>query len=237
MSGTVGQNNLREDMQQGVVDKTPYPDSQNLVESSERLRAADVIQPFERARTTEIKNLAEFYVLFGKVLEVAREYDGREYPIRFTKEYPPMDTELPTFAVKLISRRPLALKGTREMGFRPMPDQADPDFPGDILHTELRRQENIIQLTCWARTNKVADELADWVEDKFFEYLWAFQWAGIAHPVHWLDRGEDVYREEREQQMYGAPLTFSVITGKMVYRRATALRKLAVSLGILQEGD
>jgi len=232
MSGTVGQSSLRTDVQQGVVDKTPHGSGYGLVEDARRLREEDVVQPFERARTTDVKDLPEFLRLFQKVLEAAQAEEGTEYPIRFTREYPPIEAELPCFSVKLLSREPWEHKGRRELAPRLMEVRADPDYPGENITIFQRRVRNTIQITVWARTSQARDELAEWLEEKFYQYLWALQWGGVSHPVEFLGRGEDIRREEREQQMYGAPLRFSVITGKLTYRRSTVLRKLTVSLGI-----
>jgi len=237
MAGTVGGGSLRTDIQQEVVDKTPHDHQTSLEEKSPRLRAADILQPFERSRTTEVATLPEFYELFQKVLAAASDYDGRSYEIRFTHEYPPVDAELPTFTIKLISRRPFEVNGRREYGPRYTEEFTDPDYTGDIISTELRRQQNVVQITVWGKTRKAVDELANWVEDKFFEYLWAFQWGGMAHPVRWVGRGEDIYKPERGNQIYGAPITFEVNTGKITFRRVTALRNLAVKLGILKEAS
>jgi hypothetical protein len=235
MSGAVGNTSIRTDVRQGIIDRTPLEQVPGLIERADRIRAENVVQPFDRARTTEVTNLVEFYELFKKVLETATEMDGTAYPIRFTMEYPPVGAVLPCFSTKLISSRPLKLRGTREMGPRLMAAYEDPDYPGEIIEEHLVRQYNTIEMVVWAKTNKVANEMAEWVLDKFWEYLWALQWGGSSHPVEWLGRGEDKYDEVREQGMFGAPITFGVITGRITKKRVTALRKLAISLGLLIE--
>jgi hypothetical protein len=206
-----------------------------LLERAERIRDEYIAQPTERARTTEIATLMDFYTLLKKVLEAATEMDGTGYPIQFSLEYPPTGAILPCFTAKLISRAPLKLKGIREMGPRFVQEYEDPDYPGEVTQEYLVRQANTVEITVWAKTSKVANDMAEWLEDKFWEYLWALQWGGLSHPVEWLGRGEDIYKEVREQQMYGAPLTFNVITGKIRKKRATTIRKLSISLGLIVE--
>lgn len=235
MSGLVGGGGIRDDARQSVRDQAGRTVDIGVNERGQRLRREDLIQPLERARTTEVKTLFEFYDLFKKVLEFATDVDGTNYPIKFTLEYPPTGAELPCFTTKLISREPLKLRGTREMGQRFMGERPDPDYPGEVVQEYLIRRYNTIEMTVWAKTNKVAQEMVEWLEDKYWEYLWALQWGGVSHPVEWLGRGGDIYEQEREQQMYGAPTTFGVITGKISKKRVTTIRKLAISLGLLIE--
>lgn len=184
------------------------------------------------ASTTQAKTIDEFYVLLQKVLEAAVIIDGTDYLIRMTKEWPPIDAALPCFSIKLLGREPWSNRGRRELAPRLIEELPDPQFPGDVLQIYQRRQLNEIQITCWARTSKTADKLANWLEDKFYEYMWVLQWAGTSQPITWLGRDEDIYREERRQQMYGAPIRFQVVTAKLTYKRATILRRIARTLGI-----
>jgi len=234
MSGLVGNSRIRNDAHQVVYDRSGTEQiPASLVEAATRIQNERVTQPFERSRTTPVKTLFEFYELFKKVLEFATEIDGTNYPIRYTLEYPPSPSELPCFTVKLVSRRALNLKGTKEMSPRFMQESPDPDYPGEKLQEFLVRRYNVIEITTWAKTNKVAQELVEWLEDVYWQYLWALQWGGTAHPVEWLDRGSDKYMEVREQPMYGAPTTFGVITAKITRKRVTTIRKMAYSLGLL----
>ena len=235
MPGSVGDSRIRTDARREVRARTPLEQIPNLLEGAGRIREENVTQPFDRSRTTEISTLVGFYELLKQVLETATEMDGTNYDIRFTLEFPPVSAVLPCFSTKLVSRRPLKLRGTREMGPRFMQEYEDPDYPGEFIQEYLIRQYNTIEVTIWAKTNKVANQMGEWLEDKFWEYLWALQWGGSSHPVEWLGRGTDRYEQVREQQMYGVPTTFGVITGKITKKRVTAIRKLAISLGLLIE--
>ena len=235
MAGTVGGGSIRSDARQAVRDKLGRPLDIGLSERGQRLRHDAITQPFDRARTTQVKTIFEFYELFKKVLEFAAEVDGISYPINFSMEYPPTEAELPCFTAKLISRQPLSLRGTKEMAPRFMTEREDPDYPGEVVQEYLVRRYNTVEITLWAKTNKTAQEMVEWLEDVYWQYLWALQWGGLSHPVEWLGRGQDIYEQIREQQMYGAPTTFGVITGKITKKRITSIRKLAVSLGLLIE--
>jgi hypothetical protein len=233
MSGTVGAGGLRRDVWQDTVDRTARTSAPELVEDGQRIRAQNVVQPFDRARTIDVVTLEGFYTLFSKILTAATQKDGTHYPIRFTKEFPPDEVELPCFGVKLLKRSPFRINGRDEIAARHMEERSDPDYPGEMMNEYLRRQENLVEVTTWAKTNKVAGTLANWLEDKYWEYIWALQWGGLAHPVRWDGRGADIYRQVKEQQIYGAPATFYVVTAKIIRQRVTAIRKISTSIGIL----
>jgi hypothetical protein len=235
MAGTVGNSNIRNDIRQTARDRTPESLIPSFIERGTRTRLDNIIQPFERARTTEVKTLVEFYNLLRKVLEAAAEIDGLAHPVRITQEFPPIETVLPCFSIKLIKRMPLDLKGIKEVSPRYMTTNLDPNYPGEQISEYMMRQDNVIEVTTWAKTNKVANDQAEWLEEKFWEYLWTLQWGGIAHPVRWLGRGEDIYKQIRDQQMYGAPAVFGIVTCKITKRRATSIRKIDISIGILEE--
>jgi len=236
MSGTVGQSKIRTDARQAVRDRTVFEQIPGaLAEGGQRIRLDDIAQPIERAKTIGVKNLFEFYDLFKRVLEFATEVDGTSYPVNFTLEYPPTDMTLPCFSARLISRHPLNLKGIKEMAPRLVHEDIDPDYPGEVIQEFLVRRYNTVEVTVWAKTNKVAQEMVEWLEDVYWQYLWALQWGGLSHPVEWLSRGSDRYEQIQEQQIYGAPTTLGIITGKITKKRTTTIRKLAMSLGLLIE--
>lgn len=248
MGGTVGTGEILINVYQGARSRLVNPSTLSVEEQRERLlaikraqeafrnqRVAPVEADKRRAYTTETKTINEFYELLKKVFDAATVIDGTEYPITITKEYPPIDAKLPVFSLKLLDRRPWSFRGRKELAPRQMEELPDPQYPGTNLRIHQRRQINEVQLVCWARTSKVADDLANWVEDKFYEYMWVLQWGGLSHPVEWLGRDEDMYRKDRQQQMYGAPVRFSVVTSKITYERVSVLRKLTHLFGIATE--
>jgi hypothetical protein len=232
MSGTIGDGNIREDLIRRLQERKPGGASISLDERQPPTNSEGLHPQINRAYTTQVKDLSDFYLLFQKVLEAAREYDGVEYPIRFVEEFPPDETEVPCFTVKLISRMPYETKTAAEIGPRFVESFDDSDNPGSRISRFIRRQNNIVLITVWAKTNKVANDFAEWVEDRFFEFIWAFQWGGLGHPVTYLGRDEDIVSGDGEQKVHGRPLNFKIVTSKITDRRQTILRKIAIRAGI-----
>jgi hypothetical protein len=233
MTGLVGESLIRQDLETELAGRLTASTRRDLLEGGQVLRLEDIAQPTDRSKTITVKTLMEFYDLFRKVMEAARIQDGFEHEIRFSKEFPPVEGELPCFTGSLIRREPYSVNGRKELAARFMEEIEDPDFPGDVIERYQRRQTNTVRITVWAKTSKVADELAEWIEDKFYENLWIFQWCGLSHPIIWLGRESDREETVRNQKMYAAPLTFQVITAKITQRRSTALRNVAVRIGLL----
>jgi len=229
----VGQHTIREDLYNTTVDSLPDGIEVEPYEGGEVLRKKMLSQSEERGKTTEPRTIAQFYDLFKRVLEEATAEDGTNYEIRFTEEDTPADTELPAFTVKLLSRRPYAdSRGRRELKPRFREEISDPDMPGNRMQVFTQRQDNEVKITVWARTNKIANRLADWVEEKFFEYTWAFRWAGFSPPVIFLGRDGDITENERNQLIHGRPMRFHVVTERITTTSEAIIRRVAVKLGI-----
>jgi hypothetical protein len=182
--------------------------------------------PFDRSKTTPAQSLEDAYRLIMKVLEFAREYDGLSYPINFSMEYPPVDSELPCFTAKLLDRGPLVINGRKEISPRFMQEYPDLDYPGQNVREYMRRQQNTVQIILWTKTVKTGNEMSEWLEDKFYEYLFAFQWGGLSHPIQWLGRGEDRRYEVRGQTVFAFPTNLIIITAKKTVVREAILRKI-----------
>lgn len=55
----------------------------------------------------------------------------------------------------------------------------DPDNPGYQRAILGYFHDNVLRLTCWARTNKEADKRALWLEQVMEEYAWYFSYSGV----------------------------------------------------------
>lgn len=233
----VGDNNLRQDIHQSVRDKIPSTNDTGLQEVAEPLRARDVLEPFDRSRTNEVVTYPEFKEIFRKAVAFAEEAENRSYSINVIEGFcPPEDAQLPCLTFQRLKSMPYeGGTGVKERAFRQMESLDDPDYPGNIILREFRRVENLVEIKIWAKDEKECERLADWLEDMFYEYLWVFQWCGLAHPMTWETTGAEEKETVRNQVFRAIPLTFRVITGKIIYKRVTRLRKFSIRVGILRD--
>jgi hypothetical protein len=227
----VGSHNVRDDLYKKLVDDFPDQLPVQRNENADNLREKDLKTPTDRAVTTEPKTIANFYELFSKVVETAETEDGSAYNLIFVEEYPPVDEDLPCLSAKLLSRSPWQdVKGRRELKPRPMHTIPDPEHPGNMMEVYFHRHQNEVEISVWAKTNKAANSISDWVED--YEYQWVFEWGGFSQPIFYIGRGEDKTKEIRGQLVHQRPLRFFVITGRITKKREASIRRITLQLGI-----
>jgi hypothetical protein len=98
----------------------------------------------------------------------------------------------------------------------------DPDNPGYKLAILGYWYDNVLRMTCWARTNKAASDRALWVENVMVEYGWYFTSSGVSRLIYW-GRGPEVTREFDGHKVYGRSIDYYVKTEKL---RAVSQKKL-----------
>lgn len=203
----------------------------NKVDKGHLLRRADVEGSGERSVSTEPRTLQEFFELFQKVLTTANEYDKVNYDLKLTNEYPTdpsVDTELPAISVLLLGRTP----AYKEVEPRLIRVVNDPENAGNMLEIYAQRQSNRIAFDIWTRTNKDGNILAEWIEEKFFEYLWVFKWGGFQNIV-FLGRDQDETEMIKGSQLiHKRRLRFELLTSRITKRSVAQMRKIRIDFGI-----
>jgi hypothetical protein len=192
-----------------------------------------------RTRTLPVKTIHEFYRLFQQVITVAETEDGKSYSLRLVEEYPPDETLLPCYTISLVSRVPFGSRSSgQEFVPRYIESRGSREFSGTGTHVYNQRYENVLEIGVWAKTNKVANSLSEWLEEKFFQYLWVFEYGGFTQPIRYLGRNEDTSRLVKNQRVHVRPLRFLVITSRITERDETIVRKLAMKYNITTDsGD
>ena len=111
---------------------------------------------------------------------------------------------------------------TRESGT----DAANPDYRYTV---QGYWYDNLIRFTCWARTNKQANERANWFEDFMEDYTWWFRLQGVGRVLFW-GRGEDDIVRDDENKWYGRPLDYFVRTEKLRRFEEKKLEEILIQL-------
>jgi len=232
MTDSIIREDLRRSVREGINDTHPV----SFVERMEVIPLSSLKPDGERLRATEARTLNGFLELFEKILNEAKTIDGLEYDIVFTSEHPGIDSKLPCITVEIVKRSPYSANGRIEYSPRFMDEWSDPESPGGLVQNYLRRQTNLVRMTVWAKQGKEKNRFAEWLEDKFFEYLWGIQWGGVGHPCLFEGRGEDYTATIQNQRIHAAPLIFSITTSKITQRRETSLRRISTNIGIVIPG-
>jgi len=162
--------------------------------------------------------LDKFYELVAELIRNAQVQDGiiEDEIIAFTEEYTPEEfhnfgDEVIVF--RLLKREPARMdsKGTSRPQRNSMHsyEMLKPNFPNKSIIVESRPIDHIIELTCWAKTNRLANKRAIWLEKLLINNSWVFETQGVER-FYWEGRGPDTYMTSGEQRLFYRPLKFFV---------------------------
>ena len=178
----------------------------------------------EKTRTPGVaKNIVEVMTLIKSAIEdyETRTHSTNDAKINVTYEEPDKLTDLETLTIKLIRREPGmygqgAPFGNSTRQLRPLLRDTvdDPEEPGYKRAIMGQCYDNILRLTCWARTNKTANERALWLETVMEEYSWFFVYSG-ANRVLYEGRGPEETITVESSKVYGRCIDYFVRTEKL----------------------
>lgn len=186
---------------------------------------------------------------FETLSEVFDDYQKRvpkaeRDEILLSEEYPPTQLQTETITYRVISRSP----GKVSAG-RPGPDMSagarhewrprcryiydNPEMPNQRTFVMGQYFDNVIEFTCWARTNKVANTRALWLEDLMGIYRFYFKLKGIPE-VLFQERLEDITLDQKTggNSLKGRPMRYLVVTDKTFSVYEPDLRDIVINLGL-----
>jgi len=198
----------------------------------------------DRSKTLgKAKSLLEFYDLVDQAIEMyeTRASIPEQYRVNFTQEEPDFASETETITFSLVKREPGAFsQGAPFQGdirnLRPIfrEEGEDPENPGYRQITTGYLYDNIVRFTCWARTNKVANQRAQWFEDLMEEYVWWFTMQGCQRAIYY-GQEKDVVTVVNENKWYGRPINFFVRTEKLRVLKEKTLEEIYIKLAVERE--
>lgn len=212
-----------------------------IVAQREFQRLVETATRVERTRTPRpAKNIVQVMELIQQAFldYEARTNASEEAKIRVTYEKPDTDQDLETISICLAQRDPGMFAqgspmsgGTKVKNRRPLLRDIldDPDNPGYKRAVFGFFYDNIVRLTCWARTAKVANERALWVEDVMEEYTWFFVFSG-ANRVLYDGRRAEVVHDIKGNRFYGRPVDYFVRTEKLRNVSQKVLEQICVQM-------
>jgi len=178
------------------------------------------------------KNIIEAMDLIKSAVESyeLREHASKDAKINITYAYPDTNIDLETISICLEERSPGmhsqgspsrrgAVKNLRPLLRETIEDPSNPGYKRAILGYFY---DNTLSLTCWARTNKAANDRALWLENVMEEYTWFFAISGV-NRVLYQGRGREIVREVGNNKLYGRPIDYFIRTEKL---RVVSQKKL-----------
>ena len=187
---------------------------------------------------------------FALVQSVMTDFQNRKNIIAkdgvgFTEEAPPKDLITEVISFKLIRRVPGAQSGSvpdiisdsnvkREWRPRTRYQTLDASKPLKNIAVMGQYFDNVVEFTCWAATNKAANERAFWLEDLMQTYHWYFKFMGIKEIIY-LQRLEDKFWEDIKTQgnlLKSRSLQYYVKTDKTFEVSVATLRDILINVAV-----
>jgi len=223
--------------------------SEELTKNPERIRVIaetayntvvrNAVRLDQKTKTPgEAKNILEAMELIKSAIEdyEKRSHSTTDSKIYVTYEEPDKLANLEALTIKLVRREPgMFGQGTafenKTRQLKPLlrEELDDPENPGYKRAVLGQYYDNLLRLTCWARTNKAANERSLWLETVMEEYSWFFAYSGV-NRVLYFGRAPEQTITVDESKIYGRSLEYFVRTEKLISVSEKELECVAVRL-------
>lgn len=207
----------------------------------------DIIQRSVTERTKTPSNSKDLPEIFDLISQAIDDYQTRTHQTEDNKihiiyGYPEKDIEAESITIGLEKREPGAFsQGPPFEGpvknLKPIVREVidDPDNLGYKRATLGYYYDNLIKLTCWARTNKKCTERAIWLENLMEEYSWFFAYSGVNRLIYWGQQ-EDIVRDVRNNNNYGRPLRYFIRTEKITHLTEKSIEQILINIYVNKNG-
>lgn len=167
--------------------------------------------------------LPGFFTVASELIQDAQARSGVESSkrVELVEEYNPeflsnrTDNGKEVITYRVLSRKPAEMapsgKERPQRGARPSYDFSSPDQSNRVIRVNARPIDHMIEFSCWAKTNRLANSRALWLEKLFTSHAWAFRVKG-ADKFLWENRGADTYLSHGQQRLFYRPLNFMLRT-------------------------
>lgn len=207
--------------------------------------AGKLENPFEFDISSFVPNaipmtLPLFFEIAGKLIEKAQESAGvvSGKRVKLTEEYPPepfegFGDEVVVF--RLLSRRPALMNSSATA--RPQRKAAysydflDPEYPNKVIVVEARPLDHVIEFSCWAKSNKLANKRALWIEKLFVTNDWVFLSQGVER-FYFDSRGPDTYTTTGGNRLYYRPINFFVRFKEFEAKAHSQIKRINFEVGL-----
>jgi hypothetical protein len=199
----------------------------------------------EKSRTPgNAKSILEFYTLVQRAIEnrEAATRKTEDAKVRLCFEKSDVASEFESITIELERREPGRYsEGAPFQGdvknLRPILREiiADPDNPGYRKAVMGYWHDNLVRFTCWARTNKQADERALEFEGLMEDYTWFFRSSGVSRVLFWGRGPQEVFDTGDNAgstggKFYGRSLLYYVKTETIRSTSEKELERIIINL-------
>ena len=147
--------------------------------------------------------------------------DGVDNFIEVSEAFPSSDSVKEIITYQLKKRQPGTFSQDPPFSgvknYKPMFRESypDPDNPGYVTVVLGLMFDNVMEMRCWAKTNREVDRLALWLEEVMLNNTWMFRYSGINQILYW-GRNEDILYEVNNMRFMGRTLHYYLRTEKLI---------------------
>lgn len=190
----------------------------------------------------EVFDLPAFFAKAAELIDYLQGLEGipSNRRVKLIEEYPPdpiadlgPSGEIITFKVK--ERKPANM--STDGNSRPQRkatwsyDLQSKYEPNKVVVVESRPIDHKVEFSCWAKTNRQANQRALWLERAFITHAWAFEVKG-AERFYWEGRGADTTLTSGQHRICQRPLNFFLRTREFEVKAHPALRTVDFEITI-----
>ena len=177
--------------------------------------------------------LPKFFELVKQLFDFVKQREGQPL-IPITQEYPPLDmsdigTSVITFRV--VKRCPAHMSPDSTGGKHVRPIRYNSYNREDSIIIYKRPLDHEIELCAWATTNKVANEMALWIEQTMVAYGWTFRWKGV-EVLEFKERLSDGYMNTDNNKIFYRPIRFFLRLNEFTVEVYPAIKEIELELNI-----
>jgi len=185
-------------------------------------------------------SLPRFFEIASNIISDAQDRDGAnaDKKVSLIEEYPPdriSDFGDEVICYRLLKREPANMnaKGTGRPQRKSVHsyDARSSTYPNKAVIVESRPIDHIIEFSCWAKSNKLANSRALWLEKLFVNHAWAFEVQGVER-FFWKNRGPDTYMTSGGQRLLYRPINFFVRFREFELKATPLLRTIEFNAGV-----
>ena len=182
-----------------------------------------------------------FFSITQKLVEDAQIREGvnEDAFIKVVEEYPPEDISQygnEVISFKVVERKPgmMDTKGTSRPHRKATYSHQEirPGLPNKVITVESRPVDHVVELNCWALSNKLANKRAIWLEKLLINSAFAYEVRG-AERFFFKERMEDKFETISGQRLFSRPLRFFLRFREFDAKADSIIRTILVEIGIL----
>jgi hypothetical protein len=180
-------------------------------------------------------DLPKFFEMLDYAVKEQQKKDGEPHPIDVVENYPPTYKQNETITFSVRRREPGTFSKDKpfdgKKNYKPILRESypDPENPGYRIQVLGLWFDNLVEIMCWALTNKAANARATWLENLMLSYAWYFRYNGVQQ-ILYAGRESDKRIDVENIVVFQRPLLYYLRTEKLFTVSEKTIEDLLVTV-------